>query len=110
MRIMTTKTENAGRCSARKRVACPGDRNSLHAVVVFMQGLSSRATATMPRENSNERGCFPVVASERGVRRAREPSRVICATARPITQGRQRRAALAKREAEDEDAAAGAET
>ncbi len=92
------KTENAGRCSARKRVACTGDRNSLHAVVVFMHGLSNRATTTMPRENSSERGCFPV-PSAREVRLVREPSRAKCATARPITQGRQRLTALTKRDA-----------
>ena len=54
---MTTKNnENAGRCSARNRVECKGDREWVAAVVVFIHGISNKKRTTMEAENSKDRG------------------------------------------------------
>jgi hypothetical protein len=54
----TTNREKAGRCSARNRVACTGEKKRVAAVVVFMHGITSRTRNTMKAENSNDRGVF----------------------------------------------------
>ena len=92
-RMTTKNTEKAGLWRARNRVACKGDRKRVAAVVVFMHGMSSNTRPTMAADNSKERcGCVLLLGREAAP--VCNPLRVTCATARPMTQGRQRRTAL----------------